>query len=134
MAIDRLAAFILDCDEPAALARFYARITGWEIVYEDDDWAHLLAPSGPTIAFQRVPEFTPPAWPGSEHPQQAHLDFEVDDVHASAAELEALGIERHAVQPGDSFVVFADPAGHPFCLVEMHSYRALTTSFVAGDG
>ena len=122
MVVDSLAAFILDCDDPGALARFYSRVTGWEIVYEDADWAHLLAPSGPTIAFQRVPDHQRPEWPGSAHPQQAHLDFEVDDVHASAAELEALGIARHPVQPGDSFVVFADPAGHPFCLVERNSY------------
>ncbi len=123
MAIGDLAAFILDCDDPGALARFYAPITGWEIVYEDDDWAHLLAPSGPTIAFQRVPDFSPPVWPGSEHPQQAHLDFEVDDIAAAAAQIEALGIARHPVQPGNSFVVFTDPAGHPFCLVERNSYR-----------
>jgi catechol 2,3-dioxygenase-like lactoylglutathione lyase family enzyme len=122
-AIGDLAAFILDCDDPHALARFYADLTGWEVVYEDDVWAHLLAPRGPTIAFQRVDYYEPPRWPGHEHPQQAHLDFEVDDVHASAAELETLGIARHAVQPGDSFVVFTDPAGHPFCLVERDSYR-----------
>lgn len=118
-----LAAFVLDCADPRVLARFYAELLDWPIIHEDDVWSHLRAPEGPTLAFQRVDGHVPPVWPGAEHPQQAHVDLEVDDVHVAAAALEARGLVRHPVQPGSTFVVFTDPAGHPFCLVERDSYR-----------
>jgi hypothetical protein len=57
-------------------------------------------------------------WPGAEHPQQAHLDFEVDDLDAGEAEVLRLGARKPETQPGgDSWRVYLDPAGHPFCLV-----------------
>ena len=53
----------------------------------------------------------------AEHPQQIHLDLEVDDLDAGEAAVVALGARKHEVQPGETFRVFLDPAGHPFCLV-----------------
>ena len=46
-----------------------------------------------------------------------HLDLEVDDLDAGEAAVVALGARKHEVQPGTTFRVFLDPAGHPFCLV-----------------
>lgn len=111
---------VLDCPDRRLLARFYADITGWEIDpdHQDGDWVQLRAPhGGPTLAFQQVPDYRPPRWPGSEHPQQAHLDFYVPDLDAAEQRLLAVGVRKHAVQPGTAFRVYLDPAGHPFCLV-----------------
>lgn len=129
-AIATFALVALDCPRPAELARFYGALTGWELDRDpadapppgDDaesvDWLQLRAPGGgPTIAFQRVPDHRPPEWPGSEHPQQVHLDFDVPDLDAAEERLLAIGARRHEVQPGKSFRVYLDPAGHPFCLV-----------------
>jgi catechol 2,3-dioxygenase-like lactoylglutathione lyase family enzyme len=77
-----------------------------------------LTPRGGTpLAFQRVADHRPPVWPGAEHPQQLHLDLAVDDLDAGEAAVVALGARKHEVQPGTTFRVFLDPAGHPFCLV-----------------
>ena len=115
----RLQVVALDCPDPAALAAFYAAVLGGEIEEggadgQDDDWVELV---GIPLAFQRVADHRPPQWPGAEHPQQMHLDLEVDDLDAGEAAVVALGARRHEVQPGTTFRVFLDPAGHPFCLV-----------------
>lgn len=119
-AIATLSLVALDCPDPVALAGFYAGITGWEVDPDvEDDWVQLSAPAGGvTMAFQRVSDHHPPQWPGSEHPQQAHVDFDVPDLDAAEERLLAIGARRHEVQPGTTFRVYLDPAGHPFCLVQ----------------
>jgi catechol 2,3-dioxygenase-like lactoylglutathione lyase family enzyme len=113
----RLQVVALDCPDPHLLADFYARVLGAEVDRADDDWVQLRAGGGVAVAFQRVPDHRPPDWPGAEHPQQLHLDLEVDDLDAGEQAVVALGARRHPVQPGETFRVFLDPAGHPFCLV-----------------
>jgi catechol 2,3-dioxygenase-like lactoylglutathione lyase family enzyme len=119
--IARLSLFALDCPDPRALAEFYAAITGWEIEDDDaeaeEDWVQLRGDGGATLAFQLAPDHRPPQWPSAEHPQQAHLDFDVPDLDAGERDVLALGARKAAVQPGKTFRVFLDPAGHPFCLV-----------------
>jgi Glyoxalase-like domain len=44
------------------------------------------------------------------------LDFLVHDADAAEARVLAAGATKFDVQPGDHFRVYADPAGHPFCL------------------
>ena len=120
MAIGRFSLVALDCPDPHALARFYAAITGWELEEDDEpesEWVQLVSDTGATLAFQRVEDYRPPVWPGSDHPQQAHIDFDVIDLDAGEAQLVEIGARRAEVQPGTSFRVFLDPAGHPFCLV-----------------
>jgi hypothetical protein len=68
------------------------------------------------IAFQKVPNYTLPTWPEGPVPQQFHLDFTVDEFEATEKRVLAAGATRAEVQPGEDFVVFYDPAGHPFCL------------------
>jgi catechol 2,3-dioxygenase-like lactoylglutathione lyase family enzyme len=122
-AVARLSLVALDCPDPLALARFYADITGWPIADDDsvwdgtEEWVQLVAPAGVTIAFQRVEDFRAPVWPGAEHPQQLHLDFDVPDLDAGEAGVLALGAVKHEEQPGTTFRVYLDPVGHPFCLV-----------------
>jgi hypothetical protein len=63
------------------------------------------------LAFQLAPDHRAPTWPDAAVPQQMHVDVMVDDLDAGDAEALALGARRLS---GDH--VYADPAGHPFCL------------------
>jgi catechol 2,3-dioxygenase-like lactoylglutathione lyase family enzyme len=115
--VARLQVVALDCADPDALAAFYCAVLGTSVESTEDDWVQLEPAGGTPLAFQRVDDFRPPVWPGAEHPQQLHLDLEVDDLDAGEAAVVALGARKHEVQPGETFRVFLDPAGHPFCLV-----------------
>ena len=127
--IARFTLVALDCPDPDALAAFYAAITGWEPdrvhpsgqPEEPGDWVQLKSDQGATIAFQRAPGHQPPAWPSDQRPQQAHLDFDVDDLDVGEQQVLALGARKAEHQPDEGpdegFRVYLDPAGHPFCLV-----------------
>ena len=118
-AIASFAVVALDCPDPLALARFYSDLTGWTVAADSDaEWAQLDSPNGATIAFQGVDDHRPPDWPGSEHPQQLHLDFDVARPRRRRGGRLAIGATKAEHQPGESFRVFLDPAGHPFCLVK----------------
>ena len=111
-----------DCPDARALAGFYAGILGWEVKSEDDDWVTIVPPegvAGHALAFQQIDDYVAPTWPGGAHPQQAHIDIEADDLEAGERVVLAAGATRHEHQPSESggFVVYLDPAGHPFCLV-----------------
>lgn len=115
MAIARYPGIVIDCPEPRALAEFYQALLGWS-VDASDDWADIRADYGQSISFQKVDDYTPPRWPTQEVPQQMHLDLMVDDLDAGEREVLALGGTKAEHQPGTTFRVFLDPAGHPFCL------------------
>ena len=114
MAIARFPSIVLDCPDPGALATFYGALLGWE-VSASADWAEIRA-DNQCFCFQKVEGYRAPAWPGQEVPQQMHLDVMVEDLEAGEAAVVALGATRHDHQPGTTFRVFLDPAGHPFCL------------------
>ncbi len=115
MAIARFPGLVIDCPDPAALATFYGTMLDWKIT-TSPDWAEIRADYGQCICFQQVQDYTPPKWPGQEVPQQTHLDVIVDDLDAGEAAVLELGAVKHEYQPGTTFRVFLDPAGHPFCL------------------
>lgn len=120
MAIGTLSEVVIDCPDPEALASFYAEILGWKIDRQEDDWVTLTGDAPIKLAFQLAPDHKPPVWPETDHPQQFHLDIRVPDLVKGAEEVIALGAVKHTHQPGDEdgFIVFLDPAGHPFCLVD----------------
>ena len=122
-AVARFSLVAIDCPDPAALAEFYAAITGWTVGPVEGDWVELLNDSGPTIAFQHVAHYRPPEWPGTDHPQQMHLDFDVLDLDEGERQVLALGARKTVSQPGSTWRVFLDPADHPFCLVLDPSMR-----------
>jgi predicted enzyme related to lactoylglutathione lyase len=115
MAIARFPSIVLDCPDPPALAAFYGGLLDWTID-GSSDWAEVRADNGQCISFQRVDDYAPPRWPAQEVPQQMHLDVIVDDLDAAEPAVLELGATKHEYQPGTSFRVFLDPAGHPFCL------------------
>ncbi len=109
-----LFAATIDAPDAPALARFYAELTGMEVTYEGPEGA-LIAGGGKSLMFQQVSDYRAPRWPDPAHPQQAHLDILVNDLDAGEARALELGATRLAgARP--SFRVFADPAGHTFCL------------------
>jgi catechol-2,3-dioxygenase len=111
----RLSGVTVNAPDALELARFYAEITGG-VAKGDSGWAAATGPNG-FIAFQRVEDFRPPTWPTGAVPMLLHLDFFVDDLEATEARVLKAGATRFDVQPNsDHCFVYADPAGHPFCL------------------
>jgi predicted enzyme related to lactoylglutathione lyase len=111
-----LFAVTIDAPDASALARFYGELTGMDVTYDGPEGA-LLAADGKFVMFQQVgSDYVPPQWPDPAHPQQAHLDLLVRDMDAAEAEARKQGASR-LDGGGERFRVFADPAGHPFCLI-----------------
>ena len=115
--IGRLHHVVIDCPDPAGLARFYSQLTGLPITYESDDWV-VIAPSDTNsgLAFQLAPNHQPPHWPDPARPQQFHLDVMVDDVEAAEPQVLALGARRLSDH------VFEDPPPPPFCIIPRPSW------------
>ncbi|GAA2887285.1 VOC family protein [Nonomuraea rubra] len=110
---------VLDCPDPQALAGFYAQLLGWPVTSVEDDWVVVSDGGSPKrLAFQLAPDYQPPVWPSSDRPQQFHLDVTVTDMDEAERQVLKIGATKHEHQPSedDSFRVFLDPAGHPFCL------------------
>lgn len=111
--IGRMHHVVLDGPDPAALAGFYSLLLGLPVTYRDDDWVVVAASDTSSgLAFQRAPGHQRPTWPDPAISQQIHLDIIVEDVAAAGLRVLALGAVRL-----DGPNVYADPAGHPFCLI-----------------
>jgi hypothetical protein len=120
-----LCAVTLDCPDPLALAGFYEKATGLlPVAGSGEDFAGLRGPDGSFLGFQRVEGYRPPDWPGQLAPQQAHLDFEVDDLDLAETTLLQMGARKPDCQPNTGvWRVLIDPAGHPFCLTTSKTVR-----------
>jgi len=112
--IGRLHHVVIDCPDPVALAGFYSELLGLPVTYRTADWV-VVAESDTTsgIAFQLATDYRAPKWPDPARPQQIHLDVMVDDIRQAEPKVVALGGRP---LPGGGHV-YADPAGHPFCLI-----------------
>ncbi len=110
-----LFAVTIDTPDASGLGRFYADLTGTELAYDGPEGAMVTA-GGKNLMFQQIGDYSAPRWPDPAHPQQAHLDLAVDDLDAGEARALELGATRLDGQ-GERYRVFADPSGHPFCLI-----------------
>jgi catechol 2,3-dioxygenase-like lactoylglutathione lyase family enzyme len=139
-----VAQVVLDCRHPRPLAEFYRELLGYTYRPGDEppaegepdprgeDWLVLRpAPdegrSGRGIAFQASPGYVPPVWttgpdrPGDQQ-QMLHLDMTVPDIAGLTRQRQralALGATELLDRSDDAeepLYVFADPAGHPFCV------------------
>jgi len=133
--IGTLQCVVLDCPDGPGLARFYQALLGGEVNQADprwavdDDFSTLHPGSGLILAFQRVTDFQAPQWPDSAHPQQFHLDVEVPDLEDAHTQVLELGATLLHVDPR-GWSVYADPAGHPFCLLQgRHEYHNLRLEY-----
>ncbi|MEQ4304082.1 VOC family protein [Plantactinospora sp. B6F1] len=109
----------LSAPDPVALARFYQRLLGFEIIEEEPDWVLMRDPAGGVrLAFQTESPYRRPSWPAGADDQQMmmHLEIQVDDLASAAAHAVACGATRADFQPQQDVLVHLDPAGHPFCL------------------
>jgi catechol 2,3-dioxygenase-like lactoylglutathione lyase family enzyme len=91
---------------------------------DDADWLVLLDDAGNRVlTIQEKKDTTPPTWPSEEVPIQMHMDFKVpsvEDLERHRHRAEALGarlLHDRSQDEGEPLYVFADPAGHPFCLL-----------------
>ena len=127
---------VLDTTDARALAEFYRQLLGWRYRPGDEpppagepdpggqDWLVLEGSAGtPRLGFQQVTELPEATWPdNSRCPQQLHLDLtvrtrpEFDAQHDRALKLGARLLFDRSDDPEEPLRVYADPAGHPFCI------------------
>lgn len=126
---------VLDCTDARGLAEFYRRLLGFRYRPGDEppaagepdrngqDWLVLADASGSRrLAFQQVTELPEATWPEGPRPQQLHLDMTVEsvpDLDAQHERVLALGgrlLYDRSDDPEEPLRVYADPAGHPFCI------------------
>ena len=109
---------VLDAADLEAESRFWAGVLGGTVDAEDD-WHTVRVDGRPQVAVQLAPDHVPPDWPDG-NPQQIHLDLYIDDIHAAHEHVMSVGArllqEPKDTSAPDGFAVYADPAGHPFCL------------------
>ena len=118
--LGRIHHLILDRPDPRSLARFYSELLGQPVTYDSEDFV-VVAENDTTsgLAFQLAPNHRPPTWPSPAIPQQMHLDIMVESIAVATARILALGARKL-----DGEDVFADPAGHPFCLIKRPGWAA----------
>lgn len=90
----------IEAPDPAALARFYSELLEWRVVHTEPGTAVIK----------------PPQVVRGEQRTMMHLDVQVEDLDAAAADAVALGAQVADFQPQGNVRVLLDPAGRPFCL------------------
>ncbi|WP_173075382.1 VOC family protein [Phytohabitans rumicis] len=115
-AIANLVMVNIDGPDPAALARFYHQVLGWEVTHSEHEYA-MISDGTTSIGFGRVEDYQPPAWPNPGGTKQFHLDVGVEDLDKAEELYLAAGATKPEFQPGgERWRVLIDPAGHPFCI------------------
>lgn len=115
--INELIAFTIDTPDASALAQFYGALTGGEVADYPEHGVASVEALGSTLYFQTVADYTRPAWPSQQHPQQFHLDLRTSDLDAAVSAAVELGASVAEEQPNPEMsTVMIDPHGHPFCL------------------
>lgn len=116
----RFEVVVFDAADLGAMSDFWSGVLGGRVDAEEDWHMVFDATGAPRVGIQLAPDHVPPDWPDGSPGQQVHLDLWVDDFEAAHAEVMALGARllRPAPDPDadEVFNVYADPAGHPFCL------------------
>jgi catechol 2,3-dioxygenase-like lactoylglutathione lyase family enzyme len=126
---------VLDTTDARRLAEFYRELLGLRYRPGDEppgpgepdpqgeDWLVLRDSAGANrLAFQQVAELPAATWPEGPIPQQLHLDLtvpstvELDAQHERALALGAGLLLDRSDDPQEPLRVYADPAGHPFCI------------------
>ena len=117
-----LVSVVIDANDPAALARWWAAALGWPISFEEDGEV-VVEPMGtdledqvPALVFVPVPE-------AKTAKNRVHLDLaseDAEDRDAIVERLLAAGARPAEVgQTGEeTWVVLADPEGNEFCVLE----------------
>ena len=112
---------VFDAADLAIESAFWAGVLGGRVIPDDEDgWHSVLDADGQwRIGVQLAPNHVQPKWPHGAQ-QQVHLDLHVDDPERAHDDGVALG--ARLLQPAadlsaaEGYQVYADPAGHPFCI------------------
>jgi hypothetical protein len=111
-----IAAVVVDCTNPRAMARFWGEAVGWPLHELTDDHAVFRSAKGvgPYLEFLRTPGV-------KTVPDRVHLDllpYPGDDKAAEVARLRALGATDLDLGQGDvPWTCLTDPEGHEFCVL-----------------
>ena len=109
---------VFDAADLDAESKFWARMLGGR-VFRDQRWHTVFdAHDRWVIGVQLAPDHVPPEWPDGV-PQQVHLDLHINDpvtAHTEAIALGARLLQSDDLTAAEGHQVYADPAGHPFCL------------------
>ncbi|MEV6751522.1 VOC family protein [Streptomyces sp. NPDC051214] len=113
-----VAAIVVDCADPRAMARFWDEAMDWTLHEVSDDLARMRSSKGvgPYLEFIRT---------SGERTvvSRAHLDvapYKGDDKAAEVARLRALGATDADVGQGDvPWTCLADPEGNDFCVLSL---------------
>lgn len=111
-----IAAVVVDCSDPRALASFWGDTIGWVVHELTDDLARLRSAQGvgPYLEFVRTPDSATPK-------HRVHIDllpYPGDSQADEVVRLHALGATAADIGQGDvSWVVLADPEGNEFCVL-----------------
>jgi predicted enzyme related to lactoylglutathione lyase len=111
---------VFDAADLEAESSFWAGVLEGTVDAEDN-WHMVIVDGAPRVGVQLAPNHIAPDWPDGTPQQQIHLDLWVDDFEAGHDRVMSLGakvLKPAADDPSspDNFQVYADPAGHPFCL------------------
>ena len=110
---------VFDAPDLAAESGFWAALLDGT-VHAEDDWHSVVVDGEWRLGFQLAPNHVPPDWPDGTPQQQIHVDVWLDDFKAAHEKATSLG--ARLLKPADDpeaaeiFQVYADPAGHPFCI------------------
>ncbi|WP_377639756.1 VOC family protein [Oryzobacter terrae] len=125
---------VLDAADLRAESTFWAGILDGR-VHEDEAFHSVLDSSGEwRIGVQLAPDHVPPEWPDGAS-QQVHLDLHVrgpHDAHAQVMRLGARILREGDLEAEEGHQVYADPAGHPFCIGWGHPSREALAELVRG--
>lgn len=124
---------VLDAADLDAESSFWAGMFDAH-VFRDETFHSVVDASGDWhIGVQLAPNHVPPEWPHGA-PQQVHLDLHVEDprvAHDTAVGLGARLLQSGDLEAEEGHQVYADPAGHPFCIGWGQPSRASVAAFVA---
>jgi predicted enzyme related to lactoylglutathione lyase len=105
---------VVDATNPALMARFWAAVLDYQIVFEQPDEVVIAKDreTYPGIIFVPVPE-------AKTVKNRLHIDLNPDNQEAEVARLLGLGAKRVDVGQTDevTWVVMADPEGNEFCVL-----------------
>lgn len=120
MAVGKLTQLVLECADAEQLARFWQEVLDLPEPEGDAGWLTLRWEPVGRLSCHQVDGYQPPPWPGTHGEQHVHFDLLVDDLMSAGLVVEKSGARplTDVMDPGPkAWRIYADPAGHPFCLV-----------------
>lgn len=112
--VSRWENLVVDAQDPARLARWWAEALGYQITYEKPDEVEIRRTPDelPGLIFVPVPE-------QKRVKNRLHIDLRPHDQEGEVERLVNMGARHVDVGQGDevSWVVLADPEGNEFCVL-----------------